>query len=193
MSTKPATTAANELPPLKGRWPFCADATVVVEPSVGTELETDVVVSPGTVVVAPAVVTVEIVVVVEDGVSGTLDVVVVVDSPGGGGGGGELVLVVVSPAMVVDVVGPTVVVSGTLDVVVGVVGALHPAFKMAMPSDVQFLPPYTSPGPKSNGGMMSPHFVCLGMAGKKIGPLWPSWPLCRTLATSTLISTYGFE
>jgi hypothetical protein len=32
---------------------------------------------------------------------------------------------------------------------------LQPAFQVAWPCAVQFLPPYVKPGPKSKGGMMS--------------------------------------
>src|SRR5690242_10630982 len=59
--------------------------------------------------------------------------------------------------------------------VVVVLGATRqPAFQIACPSLVQFLPAYCSVGPKSNGGMMSPHCWCLGMPAWKTGPLWPS-------------------
>jgi hypothetical protein len=94
-------------------------------------------------------------------VSGMLDDVVV--DPPGGGGGGVVVLgvVVVAPGIVEVVVGAEVAVV----VEVGSLGVAHPLSKMEMPSDVQFLPAYVSPGPKLNGGMMSPHFVCLGIAG----------------------------
>jgi hypothetical protein len=61
-------------------------------------------------------------------------------------------------------------------VVDGTLGLAHPLSTIPMPAAVQFLPAYVSCGPKLNGGMMSPHFVCLEIAEKKIGPSWLSCP-----------------
>jgi hypothetical protein len=143
---------------------------VVVElPSVATvaEIVVEVGGAPGIVVVDPplSVVTVEIVEVVTagDDVVGPLGVVVV-GSPVVVG-----VMLVDTTTGIVEVVVEAgteeVVVDANVVVVVEALGAAHPLSKTAMPSDVQFLPPYISFGPKSNGGMMSPHFVCFGMAG----------------------------
>jgi hypothetical protein len=173
MSTSPTAIAAPELPPVNGSGASFTGATVVDEPpSVPTVPEIVVeVVAPGIVVVAPAVVTVEIVEVVTADdvvVAGTLDVVVVVTPRGVVSGGVE---VVVDPTGIVEVVGAVDVVCGTVVggavdgvVVVGLLGPVHPLSKSAIPTAVQFLPAYFSPGPKSNGGMTSPHFVCLGIA-----------------------------
>ena len=173
ISTSPATTAAPELPPVKGSGWSVLPATVVDEPpSVTTVSESRVVVvAPGSVVVvvSPAVVTVETVVVVTAVVEvapGTLEVVVVVDPPVVVVGG-DVEVVDVSPGTVDVVTADEVVVFGMVDVVVVVdgPGVVHPLSNTPMPTDVQFLPAYFSAGPKSNGGMMSPHFVCLGIAG----------------------------
>ena len=177
MSTSPTTIAAPELPPVNGS-ESSPGATVVDEPpSVATvpEIVVDVA-APGIVVVAPKVVTVEIVVVVTAGAvvdPGTPGVVVVVTPKGVVSGGVE---VVVDPTGIVEVVGAEDVVCGAVVggaveggavdgvVVVGLLGPVHPLLKRAIPTVVQFLPAYFSPGPKSNGGMTSPHFVCLGIA-----------------------------
>jgi hypothetical protein len=73
-------------------------------------------------------------------------------------------VVVVPPDVVV--VDPEVVVA---PLVVVADGTVQPACRIVSPAG-QFFPAYCSPGPKSNGGMMSPHFWCFGIAGKKTGP-----------------------
>jgi hypothetical protein len=203
MSPTPTMLSAVAPEPVNGNGPVDGFVVVVALPSVVTAPANVVVVPVGFVdVVSPAVVT----------VTGTVVDVVVVDEPGS---------VVVDDPVVVDVsrvvddssvvdVGGTdvvdasvvVVVGGAVVVVVGSVvggavvvvtgGRLQLLLKTAIPSAVQFFPGYVSPAPKSKGGMMSPHFSCFGIAGKNTGPSWPSCPSNVTLATSTVITTYGF-
>jgi hypothetical protein len=168
--TRPATIAAPELPPVKGSgWSLLAATVVDGFPSVATvpEIVVDVASGSVVVVVGAAIVTLEIVVDVSAVVvvTATLDVVVV-DPPVVGGGVDGGVDVVDVPTTTVDVVtADEDVVFGTVEVVVDGLAVLHPLSNTAIPTAVQFLPAYFSPGPKSNGGMMSPHFVCFGIAG----------------------------
>jgi hypothetical protein len=151
-------------------------ATVVEALTTESEIRVVDVVAPSAVSLVITVEVVVLVATVDEFVSGAGEVVVVVVVGPGGGGGGAAVVVVLDvdevPSGMLDVV----VGAEELVVVVEAAGVPQPLSKTAIPVDVQFLPPYVSPGPKSNGGMMSPHFVCLGMAAKKTGPLWPSCP-----------------
>jgi hypothetical protein len=176
MHASPSSVSGYALPPVEASEPLNCDVVVVTpaavdvgpsgevvvvvsrDPPVVTVDGTDVVVDPG----------VDVVVVLGAVVAG-----VVVEVPGA-------VVLVVSCGDVVVVYGAEVVVFGYVVVVFGAVvgGAtvtdLQSFSRMARPADVQFLPAYVRPGPKSNGGMMSPHFWCFGIAGKNTGPLWPS-------------------
>jgi hypothetical protein len=112
------------------------------------------------------------------------------------------VVVVVAPAVVV-VVGATVVVvvepcvvevsDGIVVelevVVVATPGAWQPFSSNNWPSAVQFFGVTARVPSFDVGGMMSPHFVCFGIAGKKMGPSWPSCPAKCTDATSTVMTT----
>src|SRR6476619_688466 len=71
---------------------------------------------------------------------------------------GVVVVVVVVVVSSGGVVVGVVVVSGTAS------GAMQSLARIALPSVVKFLPAYCKPGPKSNAGMMSPHFVPFGMS-----------------------------
>ena len=101
-------------------------------------------------------------------------------------------MVVLVEPCVVEVSDGIVVVVELEVVVVATPGAWQPLAQIDWPSGVQFFG-VTARVPSSEvGGMMSPHFVCFGISGKKMGPSWVWWPAKCTEATSTVMTTYGF-
>jgi hypothetical protein len=172
MSATPAIASGNAGEPVNANGPL-------VELDVGGDA-VDAGASGSVVVVTPAswtLVALPIAIVVEDPepwvvcVDGSLvevasEIVVVV---AGAVVGDTRVVDVDEGGDVIVVDEPTTIVEAVTGAVIGVVvvgdSTLQPSSKIARPCGVQFLPGYEPAAPKSNGGMMSPHFVCFGMVG----------------------------